>query len=151
MMTGPNLSLLHGGDPAPAPGALADGATRLHLSGPVQVHIHLGQAPAHTTSADAAANPRRFPLVLALVGLALAGGGYLAGSRHPAVPPVADTAGLPPSATLPMPPDTPLPPLPQRATELPSAMQQQLARPPVVTPPPGSPAAPGRNAFGLGN
>lgn len=151
MMTGPNLSLLHGGDPASAPAAVADGAARLHLSGPVQVHIHLGQAPTHTTTADVAASPRRFPLALALVGLALAGGGYLAGSRHPATTPVADAAGLPPSATLPMPPDIPLPPLPQRANELPPALQQQLARPPVVTPPPGSLAAPGRNPFGLGN
>jgi len=150
-MTGPNLSLLHGGDPAPTPSSLVDGAAHLHLSGPVQVHIHLGPAPHDTALPSAAKGPRRFPFMLALLGLALAGGGYFAGTRHPAPPASADTAGLPPSAMLPVPPDLPLPALPQRANELPPAIQQQLARPPVVTPPPGSPAAPGRNPFGLGN
>lgn len=151
-MTGPNLSLLHGGDPAPAPSSLVDGAAHLHLSGPVQVHIHLGSAPHDTALPSAAKSPRRFPIALALLGLALAGGGgYLAGSRQPAPPASADTTGLPSAAMLPMPPDPPLPALPQRANELPPAIQQQLARPPVVTPPPGSPAASGRNPFGLGN
>ena len=150
-MTGPNLSLLHGGDPNPSPDPSREGAAQLHLSGPVQVHIHLGPSPNDTALPSAAKNPRRFPIVLALLGLALAGGGYLAGSRHPVPPANADTAGLPPSAMLPVPPDVPLPALPQRASELPPAIQQQLARPPAVTPPPGSPAAPGRNPFGLGN
>jgi len=150
-MTAPNLSLLHGGDPAPASSSLMDGAAHLHLSGPVQVHIHLGPAPHDTALPSAAKSPRRLPILAVLAGLAFAGGGYLAGSRHPAPPASADTAGPPPSAMLPVPPDPPLPALPKQANELPPAIQQQLARPPVVTPPPGSPAAPGRNPFGLGN
>ena len=150
-MTGPNLSLLHGGDPNPSPNPSPDGAAHLHLSGPVQVHIHLGPAPHDTALPSAARNPRRLSIVAVLAGLVFAGGGYLAGSRHPAPPASADTSGLPSAAMLPMPPDPPLPALPQRANELPPAIQQQLARPPVVTPPPGSPSAPGRNPFGLGN
>lgn len=150
-MTGPNLSLLHSGDPNPSPIPSPEGAAQLHLSGPVQVHVYLGPAPHDAALPSAAKSPRRLPIVAVLAGLALAGGGYLAGSRHPAPPASADTAGLPPSAMLSVPPDPPLPALPKQANELPPAIQQQLARPPVVTPPPGSPAAPGRNPFGLGN
>ncbi len=150
-MTMPNVSVLHGGDPAPAPGPSVEGAVHLHLSGPVQVHVHLGHPPQAAAQA-VATNPRRFPFALALLGLALAGGGYLAGVRHPASPANADLAGLPSAAMLPPMPEAPLPALPQRAGELPPpALQQQLARVPVVTPPPGGAPAPGRNPFGLGN
>jgi len=149
-MTSLNLNVLHGGNPAPPLDPSMQGATRLHLSGPVQVHVHLGQAP-YPTAQAVATNPRRFPFALALLGLVLAGGGYLAGSRHPVPPANADVAGLPSAAMLPSPPDALLPAMPQRPGELPLAMQQQLAHPPVVTPPPGGGAAPARNPFGLGN
>ncbi len=149
-MTSPNPNVLHGGDPAPAPSPSAEGAAHLHLSGPMQVHVHLGQAP-YPTAQAVATNPRRFPFALALLGLVLAGGGYLAGSRHPVPPANADVAALPSAAMLPSPPDALLPAMPQRPGELPPAMQQQLAHPPVVTPPPEGGAAPARNPFGLGN
>ena len=149
-MSMPNVSVLHGGDPAPASGHPTEGAAHLHLSGPVQVHVHLGHPPQAAAQA-VATNPCRFPFALALLGIALAGGGYLAGARHPASPANAELAGLPSAAMLPSPPEAPLPALPQRAGELPPALQQQLARPPVVTPPPGGAPAPGRNPFGLGN
>ncbi len=150
-MTVPNVSLLHGADhPTPASGHSADGTAHLRLSGPVQVHVHFGQAPQAAAQA-APTSPRRHPVALALLGLALAGGGYLAGSRHPELPANAGAAAFAPPATLPPPPDVPPPAMPQRAGELPPALQQQLARPPVVTPPPGGAAAPARNPFGLGN
>lgn len=149
-MTVPNVSLLHGADhPVPASSPSAEGAAHLHLSGPVQVHVHFGPPPQAAAQA-APTSPRRHLAMLALLGLALAGGGYLAGSRRPALPVGADAAGLPPPAMLPPLPDVPLPAVPQRAGELPPALQQ-LARPPVVTPPPGGAAAPARNPFGLGN
>ncbi len=150
-MTVPNVSLLHGADhPVPASGPSAEGAAHLHLSGPVQVHVHFGPPPQATAPAPAT-SPRRHPVALALLGLALAGGGYLAGSRHPELPANAGAAALAPPATLPPLPDVSPPAMPQRAGELPPALQQQLARAPVVTPPPGGAVAPARNPFGLGN
>ncbi len=149
-MTMPNVSVLHGANPSPPLDPSTEAAAHLHLAGPVQVHIHLGQASQPAAQAIAP-NPRRFPAVVVLLGLALAGGGYLAGSRQTARPAHADAVGLPSAAMLPPPPDLSLPTMPPRPGELPPALQQQLARPPVVTPPPGGGAAPARNPFGLGN
>ena len=157
-MTGPNLSVLHGDEPGAALASRQDATAQLNLHGPVQVHVHLGHggpAPGHA----AAAGPRRHPLLPILLGLALAGGGYLAGSRSVGAPVRADTAGpaladaLPPAPSFPLPvqPATPLPAQPARPGDVPPALQQQLARPGVVTPPPGAAAAPARNPFGLGN
>jgi len=158
-MTVPNVSLLHGADhPVPASGPSAEGAAHLHLSGPVQVHVHFGPPPQAAAPA-LATSPRRHPVALALLGLALAGGGYLAGSRNAGAPVHADTSGasladaLPPAPglLLPVPPAAPLPAQPARPGDIPPALQQQLARPGVVTPPSGAAAAPARNPFGLGN
>ena len=157
-MTGPNLSILHGGEPAAALASAQDTTARLNLHGPVQVHVHLG----HITPSGGApvpTAPRRHPLLPVLLGLALASGGYLAGSRTAVAPVHADTAGpaladaLPPapSFSLPAQPVAPLAAQPARPGDVPPALQQQLARPGVVTPPPGGAAAPARNPFGLGN
>ena len=153
-MTSPNLSVLHGGEPAAAFASTQDATAQLTLHGPVQVHVHLGHgvlAAGHAVSST----PRRHPALWAALGLALAAGGYLAGSRHAGVPiHAADTAdALPPapSFSLPAQPAAPLPAQPSRPGDLPPALQQQLARPGVVTPPPGGAAAPARNPFGLGN
>jgi len=156
-MTSPNLSVLHGGEPAASLAPTQDATAQLNLHGPVQVHVHLGHGgPAAGQAAPA--GPRRHPLLPVLLGLALAGGGYLAGSRTVGAPVHADTAGAaladalppPPSFPLPVPPAAPLPAQPARPGDLPPALQQ-LARPAVVTPPPGAAAAPARNPFGLGN
>lgn len=175
-MSTPHLSVLPGGPVAPASTPGPDGTARLHLSGPVQVHVHFGPAaPASPAPSDARpATPQRRPLVpLALLGLALAGGGYWAGSR-PAAPVGADAAAAAgalaadPITALALPPG--LPAVPGVPGEVPPALRQQLARPSVVTPPPGAPpaaktapaagptagagsapAAPGRNPFGLGD
>ena len=157
-MTSPNLSVLHGGEPAASLAPAQDATAQLNLHGPVQVHVHLGHggpAAGHPISSA----PRRHPLLPILLGLALAGGGYLAGSRTAGAPVHADIAGAaladallpPPSLPLPVPPAAPLPAQPARPGDLPPALQQQLARPGIVTPPPGAAAAPARNPFGLGN
>lgn len=148
-MTQSHLSVLQGGAADAAP----DGATQLHLPGPVQVHIHLGQASAAQVQPAPALSLRR-PFVFALVSLALFGSGYVAALRTSPAAPVDATNALASGPAL------PLSPFPGATAELPPVLQQQLARPPVVTPPPGAtpagpagspPAAPGRNPFGLGN
>ncbi len=152
-MNSPHLSVLHGGEPAAALPSAQDGTAQLNLHGPVQVHVHLGHGGPATDHA-APAGPRRHSLLPILLGLALAGGGYLAGSRNAGAPVhAADTADAllpPPGFPLPVPPAAPLPAQP-RPGDVPPALQQQLARPGVVTPPPGAAAAPARNPFGLGN
>jgi len=158
-MTTPNLSIPHGGSPASALSRSAEGAAQLHLSGPVQVHVRLGQAPGPAVQSGSTSQ-RSFPVMLALIGLALAGGGYLAGTRHGAAPPPrADSASAavddllppPPSAPLAAQPAAPASLQPAAPGDMPLALRQQLARPPVVTPPPGAAPAPARNPFGLGN
>ncbi len=157
-MNSPHLSVLHGGEPAAAPAPTQDATAQLNLHGPVQVHVHLGHGGPATGHA-APTGPRRHPLLPILLSLALAGGGYLAGSRNAGAPVHADTSGAtladalpaPPSLPLPVPPAAPLPAQPARPGDVPPALQQQLARPGVVTPPPGAAAAPARNPFGLGN
>lgn len=164
-MTTSNISILHGGNSAPSSAQPPDGMAQLHLSGPVQVHVHLGQAPGPAVQSGSTSQ-RSSPVMLALLGLALAGGGYLAGTRHGAAPPPrADSAS---AAVDDLPPPPPLAPLaalptapasmaatasiqPAAPGDMPLALRQQLARPPVVTPPPGAAPAPARNPFGLGN
>ena len=159
-MTNPQLSIVQTeADPVPSP----DGPAQVRLSGPVQVHIHLGHGapgPAAPLPSGAAAPQSQRPVLLGLLALALAGGGYLAGSRSTPPPPSVSEVGMlaadPAPNLLP-----PTPALPGPPGEIPPALRQQLARPPVVSPPPGSPAsspsagavpaAPARNAFGLGN
>lgn len=158
-MTIPNLSVLHGGEPVASLAPTQDATARLTLHGPVQVHVHLGHGVPAAGHAVSSAPPRRHPALWAALGLALAAGGYLAGSRAVGVPVHADTAGAalaeapppPPSFPLPVPPAAPLPAQPAGPGNLMPALQQQLARPGVVTPPPGAAAAPARNPFGLGN
>lgn len=157
-MNSPHLSVLHGGEPAAALASAQDATAQLNLHGPVQVHVHLGHGgPAAGHAAPA--GTRRHPLLPILLGLALASGGYLAGSRNAGAPVhAADTAGAaltdalpaPPSFPLSVPPAAPLSVQPKPG-DLPPALQQQFARPGVVTPPPGAAAAPARNPFGLGN
>jgi len=157
-MTSPTLSVLHGGQPAAALAPPQDATAQLNLAGPVQVHLHLGHA-APSDGLSGPVRPRRHPLLPILLGLVVAGGGYLAGSRNAGAPVHADTSGasladaLPPAPSLPLPvpPAAPLPAQPARPGDIPPALQQQLARPGVVTPPPGAAAAPARNPFGLGN
>jgi len=154
-MTSPNLSILHGGNPAPSSAHPQDGMAQLHLSGPVQVHVHLGQAPGPAVQSGSTSQ-RPFPVMLALLGLALASGGYLAGTLHGAASPGASTAVddlllPPPSAPLAAQPTAPASTQPVAPGDMPLALRQQLARPPVVTPPPGAAPAPARNPFGLGN
>ena len=153
-MNSPNLSVLHGGEPAASLAPTQDATAQLTLHGPVQVHVHRGHV-----APSAPAVPRRPPLLPVLLGLALASGGYLAGSRTAGAPVHADTAGTaladalpppPPSFPRPVPPAAPLPAQPARPGDLVPALQQQLARPGVVTPPPGAAAAPARNPCGLG-
>ena len=153
-MTSPNLSVLHGGEPSAALASTQDATAQLNLHGPVQVHVHLGHgvpAAGHAVSST----PRRHPALWAALGLALAAGSYLAGSHTVGAPVhAADTAEAlppPPGFPLPVPPAAPLPAQPARPGDLPPTLQQQLARPGVVTPPPGAAAAPARNPFGLGN
>ena len=129
--------------------ATQHGTMQLHL--PSGAHIHLGAAP---TAAVQPALRRRVSVVpLVLAGLALLGGGYLAGSRGPAARAGDDGSGALASTSL-LPP---APDLPAAPGELPPALRAQLARPPVVTLPPGASATPGgaggsaRNPFGLSN
>lgn len=164
-MTSPQLSIIPN-DAAPAPVTghpVQHGTAQLQLTGPVQVHIHLGQggsAPALGSAVSSVTPPRPYPIFLSVLALALAGGGYFAGSRSTAAPPRIEEASAlamdPGAGLLP-----PTPALPGAPGELPLALRQQLARPPVVSPPPGGsapvssagapPSAPARNAFGLGN
>ena len=125
--------------------ATQHGTMQLHLPSGAHVHIHLGAAPAADVQPALGRRVSVVPLVLA--GLALLGGGYLAGSRGPAARAGDDGSGAPASASL-LPP---APDLPAAPGELPPALRTQLARPPVVTPPPGATGAPARNPFGLGN
>ena len=174
-MNTPQLSASPIGAPPALPLPDPDGTARLHLSGPVQVHIHVGQAASGVASpaeAQPATSSRRHPVLLALLGLALAGGGYWTGTRTAASPSAADAV-----AALAADPAPSLPPLPlgmpAAPGEVPQALRQQLARQPVVTPAPGTPGtanapggaapgagapsaptsgpAPARNPFGLGN
>ena len=160
-MTSPQLSIVQTeADPVPSP----DGPAQVRLSGPVQVHIHLGHGasdPAAPLPSGAAAPQSQRPVLLGLLALALAGGGYFAGSRSTATPPRIEEVGALAADPAPglLPP--PMPTLQGAPGELPLALRQQLARPPVVSPTPGgsaptpgadtAPAAPARNAFGLGN
>ena len=158
-MTSPNLSVLHGGEPAASLAPTQDATAQLNLHGPVQVHVHLGRGVPAAGHAVSSTPPRRHPALWAALGLALAAGGYLAGSRTAGAPVHADTGGAaladalppPPSFPLPVLPAPPLPAQPARPGDLVPALQQQLARPGVVTPPPGAAAVPPRNPFGLGN
>ncbi len=161
-MSTPHLSILPGGTAAAAAesaldGAAQNGATQLHLPGPVQVHIHLGQASAPGAQATQAtqAAPLRRPVLLTLFGLMLIGGGCAFGILNAAAPPRVGAIEAVPSNPLPLPP-----PPPNATTELPLGLRQQLARPPVLIPPPGTapptpgtapPSGPARNPFGLGN
>ena len=165
-MTSPQLSIIPN-DAVSAPVTehpMQHGAAQLQLSGPVQVHIHLGHggsAPALGSAVSSATPPQQYPILLGVLALALAGGGYFAGSRSTATPPRIEEVGA--LAADPAPglllPATPA--LPGAPGELPLALRQQLARPPVVSlpsggsaPAPGAgvpPPAPARNAFGLGN
>ena len=156
-MSAPQLSIITNDPVSGSP--VQPGAAQMQLSGPVQVHIHLGHAGAAPDVASAA-SPQQHLILLGVLALALAGGGYFAGSRSTATPPrieeVGALAGDPaPGLLLP-----PTPALPGAPGELPLALRQQLARPPVVSPPSGGSApapgagaltAPARNAFGLGN
>ena len=116
----------------------------------LHVHLHLGAVPASLVPpppSDVAGKSGRsekgwgrMPL-LACAACALALVGYEAGSHT--------GSGRPPVAR-------PLPAAPQAAFtllnpgELPPAVRQQLALPPVLTPPQGAPAAAGAgNPFGL--
>lgn len=159
-MTSPNLSVLHGGEAAASLAPTQDATAQLNLHGPVQVHVHLGHGVPAAGHAVSSAPPRRHPALWAALGLALAAGGYLAGSRSVGVPVHADTTGAaladalpppPPSFPVPVLPAAPLPAQLARPGDLVPALQQQLARPGVVTPPPGAATAPARNPFGLGN
>lgn len=153
-----SLSLMPGSAPsAPQPdGGPSQGFTQLQLPAGAHVHIHLGTLPvpgaAPVIAAQPVAGQRLSRVSLAVAGLALLGGGYLAGSRGTAARAGGDSPGTLVSSPLPLAPD--LPPAPG---EIPPALRAQLARPPVVTPPPGAAAAPGgtgapvRNPFGLGN
>ena len=156
-MSAPQLSIITNDPVSGSP--VQPGAAQMQLSGPVQVHIHLGHAGAAPDVASAA-SPQQYPILLGVLALALAGGGYFAGSRSTPAPPrmeeVSALAADPAPGLLP--PPTPV--APGAPGELPLALRQQLARPPVVVPSPGSsPLAPGaapapapaRNAFGLGN
>ena len=155
-MSAPQLSIITN-DPVSG-NPVQPGAAQMQLSGPVQVHIHLGHAGAAPAVASAA-SPQQYPILLGVLALALAGGGYFAGSRSTAAPPGIAEVGLLAADPAPgLPPPTPV--APGAPGELPLALRQQLARPPVVVPSPGSsPLAPGaapapspaRNAFGLGN
>ena len=165
-MTNPQLSVIQN-DAASAPviaSPVQHGTAQLQLSGPVQVHVHLGHggsAPALGSAVSPATPPQQYPILLGVLALALAGGGYFAGSRSTATPPRIEEVGALAADPAPglLPPPTPA--LPGVAGELPLALRQQLARPPVVSPPSGgsaptpgagaAPAAPARNAFGLGN
>lgn len=133
--------------------ATQHGTMQLHLPPGAHVHIHLGAVPA--TIAQPAAASRRSPVALALAGLALLGGGYLVGTRSMAARSGGDGPGFPTSASV-------LPPAPEAPSalgDIPQALREQLARPPVITPPPGAPSpvnrtapgAPAHNPFGLSN
>lgn len=152
-MTASHLSLMPGSTaPASQPdGAASQGSTQLHLPAGAHIHLHLGAVPAPAVQPGAGYRISAVPLVLA--GLALLGGGYLAGSHGPTARTGDDGSGALASAS----PLPPAPDLPAAPGELPPALRAQLARPPVVTPPPGASAAPGtagapaRNPFGLSN
>jgi len=119
-------------------------AMGLNLPAGAQVHIHLGAAPVAAVQPVAA--HWRSPVPLVLAGLVLFGAGYLAGSRGTTMRAGDDGPSALASSSLP-----PVPELPAAPGEIPPALRAQLARPPVVTPPPGAAAAPVRNPFGLGN
>ena len=146
-MTASHLNLMPGSTaPASQPdSAASQGSTQLHLPAGAHVHIHLGAAPA--ADVQPALNRRVSVVPLVLAGLALLGGGYLAGSRGPAARAGDDGSGVLASAS----PLPPAPDLPASPGELPPALRAQLARPPVVTPSPGAAGAPARNPFGFGN
>lgn len=165
-MTNPQLSIIQN-DAASAPVVASPaqhGTAQLQLSGPVQVHIHLGHgasAPASGSAVSPATPAQQYPILLGMLALALVGGGYFAGSCSTASPPRIEEVGTlaaDPAPGLLLPPTPALPAVPG---ELPLALRQQLARPLVVSPTPGgsvpapgagtAPAAPARNAFGLGN
>lgn len=130
---------------SPAPHAATQReAMGLNFPAGAQVHIHLGAAPVAAVQPVAA--HRRSPVPLVLAGLVLFGGGYLAGSRGTTMRAGDDGPSALASASLP-----PVPELPAAPGEIPPALRAQLARPPVVTPPPGGVGAPVRNPFGLGN
>lgn len=152
-MTTPQLSLLQGStSTAPAVEAAAAHPT-IHLqpSPGMVVHIHLGTAaPADRVTALPAV--RRHPVLIGLAALTLLGGGYLAGSRRSDAP-----AEASPFAALTAPSVLPL--APGLTGEIPQAVRDQLARPPIISHPGGAaagpsggpPGAPARNPFGLGN
>jgi len=152
-MTTPQLSLLQSStSPEPAAEAAAAHPTiQLQPSPGMVVHIHLGTAaPSDRVTASPAV--RRHPVLTGLAALALLGGGYLAGSRRSEAP-----AEASPFAALTAPSILPLTPGP--IGEIPQAVRDQLARPPVISHPGGAaagpsggpPGAPARNPFGLGN
>ncbi len=152
-MTTPQLILLQGSTssaPAVEPAA-AHATVQLQPSPDMVVHIHLGTA-APTGHVTASAPVRRHPVLTGLAALALLGGGYLAGSRRSDAPVEAS-----PLAALTAPSVLPL--TPGLTGEIPQAVRDQLARPPVISRPGGAaagssggpPGTPARNPFGLGN
>ncbi len=151
-MTTPQLSLLQGST-SPEPAAAAHPTIQLQPSPGMVVHIHLGTA-APTDRATASPAVRRHPVLTGLAALALLGGGYLAGSRRSET-----LAEAGPFASLTAPSMLPLT-RPGPIGEIPQAVRDQLARPPVISHPGGAAAgpsggtpggAPARNPFGLGN
>lgn len=156
-MTASHLSLLtSGASPGPQhDGTASQGTMQLNLPAGAQVHVHLGTAlsgAAGAASPAPAASARRGPVTLVLAGVALLGAGYLAGSRTAAPRAGGDGVAAPLAASALI----PAPESPQGA-DIPQALREQLARPPVVMPAPGAPmpanraGAPPRNAFGLGD
>ena len=139
-MTTPHLNVLDGRPPDARPPTIPpDDPAQLQVSGPVQVHIHLGAIPGPATPPP---HPPRTVVWPVLLGVALLGGGYVAGLRS-ATPPLEPAgASAPGNGTLPPPPS-----MAPQAPSIPPALRQPLSRPPVVTPPPGAAPA-GRNPFG---
>ena len=145
-MTRPTLRLVVGGPDG------ADSHIELPVSGPstLHVHLHLGAEPASLApplladvagqSGQSAKGRGRKPL-LACAACVVALVSYEAGTHSGSErAPVARPLPAPPQAAFTLP----------NPGELPSAVRQQLASPPVLTPPQGAQAAAGAgNPFGL--
>ncbi len=149
----------------------------LHLSSagsePIELHIHddAGLSISHANAGQQTAafsrrgGARQIPglLTLALVGVVGVAAGFTVAPRVSGGPARVATLAPPARAAMPsIPPNIPLslnprlndaaprPALPP--AEMPAAVTQQLAQPPIVTRPPAEPhPAPGLSAFGMEN
>ena len=140
-MTTPHLNVLDGRQPNARPSATPAGdPAHLQVSGPVQVHVHIGGPPAPGTPPPRSLRSVVWPVLL---GAVLLGGGYAAGRRGATAPVEPAGASVPENGTLPPPPL-----LNQAAPAIPPALRRPLSQPPTITPPPGA-APSARNPFGL--